>query len=71
MTHYTFPASFEQVALPIPENERIDPRPISVCCQQAVVEAMENTASMGTIATVTMLMAGFTVGMTTAWILFG
>jgi len=36
-----------------------------------VDEAMENAASMGSIATVTMLMVGFTVGMTTAWLLFG
>jgi hypothetical protein len=36
-----------------------------------VDDAMENAGSMGSIATVAMLMVGFAVGMTTAWLLFG
>jgi hypothetical protein len=64
------PTSFEHVSLPMPQIERIETRSASSCCQRAVAEAMENTASMGSIATVTMLMVGFAIGLTTAWALF-
>jgi len=68
MSHAISPASFEHVTLPV---QHLEARAARSCCQQAVDEAMENAASMGSIATVTMLMVGFTVGMTTAWLLFG
>ena len=65
MSRVVSPASFE---LPVPH---VEARPVRSCCQQAVDEAMENAGSMGSIATVAMLMVGFTVGITTAWLLFG
>jgi hypothetical protein len=68
MSQVVSPASFEHVALPV---SHVEARPARSCCQQAVGEALENAGSMGSIATVAMLMVGFAMGMTTAWLLFG
>jgi hypothetical protein len=73
MSHVVAHTPFEQSTLPLPhiELERIQARPALTCCQQAVEDALENAASMGTIATAAMLIVGFVVGLTTAWVLFG
>jgi hypothetical protein len=68
MSHFVSPTAFERVTISLPP---IETRSIPSCCQQAVEEAMENAASMGSIATLTMLMVGFTFGLATAWFLFG
>lgn len=68
MSHVVSPASLESSMIVLPQTVT---RPMPSCCQQAVIAALENAASMGAIATVTMLMVGFTLGVTTAWLLFG
>lgn len=68
MSHVVSSASFEDVAVPASD---IAAQPVRSCCQQAVDDAMENAASMGAIATVTMLVVGFTVGIATAWLFHG
>jgi hypothetical protein len=46
-------------------------RPVSACCQQAMVDALETAGSTGLVAGLTVLAAGFSIGLTTAWMLFG
>ncbi|MFZ5877481.1 MAG: hypothetical protein ACOYXU_13910 [Nitrospirota bacterium] len=46
-------------------------QPLSSCCQHAVVEALESAGSMGFLTSMTVLIMGFAVGLTTAWMLFG
>jgi hypothetical protein len=68
MNQLVSPASFESSMIAIP---RMTTRSIPSCCEQAVDAALENAASMGAIATLTMLMVGFSVGLATAWFVFG
>jgi hypothetical protein len=44
---------------------------MSACCQQAMVDALETAGSTGLVAGLTVLAAGFSIGLTTAWMLFG
>ncbi len=68
MSHLVSPVSLEVSMVATPPSAT---RPIASCCQQAVAVALEDAASMGAIATVTMLMVGFSLGLTAAWLLFG
>jgi hypothetical protein len=68
MSHLVSPAAFERSMVATP---RIAIRPVPSCCQQAVAAALEDAASMGAIATMTMLVVGFALGLAFAWLLFG
>jgi len=70
MGHVLSPASLQPIDVARQISD-VAARPARPCCQAAVDDAMESTASMGAIASVTMLMVGFTVGITTAWLIFG
>ena len=41
------------------------------CCQQAVMDALESTSSMGLIASMVLWSGGFAVGFASAWFIFG
>jgi hypothetical protein len=62
-------AAFERIVIPTRPHVTAQAEP--ACCQRAVVEALESAGSLGFLTTLTMLLVGFGMGLTTAWMLFG
>lgn len=69
MSHFVAPVSFDRAVYDL--TSRTHSAAASSCCERAVAEALENAGSMGSIAIVAMLLVGFAVGLTSAWLLFG
>lgn len=66
--------TYPKIHLSVSSVSEISPSPVSAtrsCCRQAISDALEANASMGSIASLALLMMGFAMGFGASWWLFG